>query len=99
VQHVKDDPHEGEQGRRRDGKQGCALGPQTASRAARLARNCAAVGRSISEKDIAASTAMSGIMKANARHTAALSHVQANAPAPPSAMRVTLELKPLRAKG
>jgi hypothetical protein len=75
------------------------VGAATASRAVRLARNCAAVGRSISEKDIAASTAMSGIAKASARHTAALSHDQANAPAPPSAMRVTLALNPLRAKG
>jgi len=65
----------------------------------RLARNCAAVGRPIPERDIAASIAISGIAKASARYTAALSDDKAKAPASPSGMRVTLALKPLRAKG
>jgi len=72
------------------------VGAATASRAARFARSCAAVGRPISDKDIAASMAISGTAKARARHTAALSHDKVEAP---SAMRVTLALKPLRAKG
>jgi hypothetical protein len=75
------------------------VGAATATKAVRFARNCAPVGSPISEKDIAASTAMSGIAKASARHTGALSHDHANAPASISAMRVTLALKPLRAKG
>jgi hypothetical protein len=37
------------------------VGAATASKAARFARNCATVGRSISEKDIAASIAIRGI--------------------------------------
>ena len=50
------------------------VGAATASRAVRFARNCATVGRPISEKYIAASIAISGIAKARARHPAALSH-------------------------
>jgi uncharacterized membrane protein len=44
------------------------VGAATASRAVRFARNCATVGRRISEKYIAASIAISGIAKARARH-------------------------------
>ena len=73
------------------------VGAATASRAMRFARNCATVGTAISERDIAASIAISGIAKARARHTAALNHEKAAAPV--AAMRVTLALKPLRAKG
>ena len=75
------------------------VGAATASRAMRLARNCAAVGRSMPESDIAASIAISGTAKASARHIAAPSHDKPRAPAPPSTMRVTLALKPSRAKG
>jgi hypothetical protein len=75
------------------------VGAATASRAARFARNCAAVGWPIREKDIAARIAISGTAKASARYTAALSHDKAMALAPTSGMRVTLALKPLRAKG
>jgi hypothetical protein len=39
-----------------------------------FARSCATVGLPISENDIAASIAISGIAKARARHAAALSH-------------------------
>ena len=72
------------------------VGAATASRAVRFARNCATVGRPISEKDIAASMAISGIAKARARHAAALSHDKVDAP---DAMCVTLVLKLSRAKG
>ena len=75
------------------------VGAATASSATRLARNWAAVGRSISAKDIAASSAVNGIAKAKARDAAALSQNKAGAPAPLAAMLVTLTLKPLRAKG
>src|SRR6516225_10143442 len=71
-------------------------GAATASRATRLARNCATVGRPISEKDIAASIAISGIAKARARDAAALSHDRIEAP---SAMRATLVWKPCKANG
>jgi hypothetical protein len=67
------------------------VGAATASRAVRFACNCATVGRPISEKDIAASIAISGIAKARARHAAALSHDATTC--------VTLVLKPSRAKG
>ena len=75
------------------------VGAATASKAARFARNCDAVGRPILERDIAASIAISGVAKASTRYTAALSHGRAKAPASPCGMRVTLALKPLRAKG
>jgi hypothetical protein len=73
------------------------VGAATASRAVRFARNCATVGRPISEKDIAASIAISGIAKARARHAAALSHDKVEAP--DATMCVTRVLKPSRAKG
>src|SRR5215467_12304131 len=72
------------------------VGAATANRATRLARNCAAVGRPIPEKDIAASIAISGIAKARARDAAALSHDRIEAP---SAMRATLVWKPSKANG
>ncbi|HEY1964569.1 MAG TPA: hypothetical protein VGG59_06550, partial [Acidobacteriaceae bacterium] len=64
------------------------VGAATASRA---------VGRSISEKYIAASIAISGIAKARARHAAALSHDKVEAP--DATMCAALVWKPSRAKG
>src|SRR5215468_4413248 len=72
------------------------VGAARASRAVRFARNCATVGRPISEKDIAANIAISGIAKARARDAAALSHDRIEAT---SAMRATLVWKPSKANG
>ena len=73
------------------------VGAATASRAVRFARNCATVGRPISEKCIAASIAIRGIAKARARHAAAFSHDKVEAPY--ATMCATLVWKPSRAKG
>jgi len=73
------------------------VGAATASRAVRFARNCATVGRPISEKDMAARIAISGVAKAMARHAAALSRDKVEAA--DAAMCVTLVWKPSRENG
>ena len=75
------------------------FGAAKASRAARFARNCAAIGWPIPVRDIAASIAIGGTAKASARYTAALSHHKAKAPAPTSGMRVTLAAKSVFGQG
>jgi hypothetical protein len=75
------------------------VGAAKASRAARFARNCAAIGWPIPVRDIAASIAISGTAKASARYAAALSHHKAKAPAPTSGMRVTLAAKSVFGQG